>query len=182
MTSAPDAAWTARAAMTSGRTGATATSREPAANVVSPRRKTVRRPRRSPHRPAGTSNAPKTMAYAFRTHDSVAVDASGKSARRSGIATLVTLSVSVTTNAPRHADHVSRRDGTATGAGAGSAAGSATVDRAPARLAPTGPTVRQRPRQPPLIASRHDRAGGLGDELAVALHAGARDPGGGAAH
>ena len=70
MSSAPPAAWTTRATTSTQTSGATAQAAEARAKTTTPARNAVRRPIRSAARPAGTSSAANTIAYAFSTQDS----------------------------------------------------------------------------------------------------------------
>src|SRR5579863_9601274 len=69
MSSAPPAAWTTRAATSTQTSGAAAQAAEARPNTTIPVRNAARRPIRSAARPAGTSSAANTIAYAFSTHD-----------------------------------------------------------------------------------------------------------------
>ena len=70
MSRAPPAAWTTRAPTRTQTSGAAAQAAEATAKTIMPVRNAARRPIRSAARPAGTSSAANTIAYAFSTQDS----------------------------------------------------------------------------------------------------------------
>ena len=68
-----------------------------------PAAKILRRPRRSARRPDATRKAPKTMLYAFSTHDIVEIVEWGNDARMLGNATLTIVEVEKSGKAPKAA-------------------------------------------------------------------------------
>ena len=117
MTSAAPTAWTARAATSTPTEGAAAQPAEPIANTTSPSSNVLRRPRRSPSRPAGTRHAANTIAYAFSTHDSAPLELPGKSSAIDGNAMFTMKRSSWAMNTPRATTVKAsrRREGTAIG-------------------------------------------------------------------
>ena len=98
--SAAPTAWTTRAATSHHGPGAAAQRADAATKTPRPVRKTRLRPRRSARRPAGTSNAAKTIAYPLRTHDRPEIPAEEKSSSIAGKAMLTTKRSRLARNAP----------------------------------------------------------------------------------
>ena len=88
MSSAPPAAWTTRAATSTQTSGAAAQAAEARPKTIIPVRNAARRPIRSAARPAGTSSAANTIAYALSTQDRSARPAPPKLRPMDGSATL----------------------------------------------------------------------------------------------
>ena len=76
--------WTIRNKISSSGVAATAHATEATVKSAMPAAKILRRPRRSARRPDATRKAPKTMLYAFSTHDIVEIVEWGNDARMLG--------------------------------------------------------------------------------------------------